>query len=283
MITDTFSKSGKKIPYLYGADAGSISYSQEFIKTLQQLTGKTDVSSVLHRFTYHNYPNCNYPGNGSVFDLSCLERIDSASTQFGNIGRSGKTVPLMGEGSEHGGGGLPNVSDTFVDSFYYLYQLCDILEYGILGTARSDLVGGDYELIDHETFLPNPDYWILYLFKMFIGDTMYSSKLSPSDGNFRAYAFNGKNDNDVVMALINFDLNNDAQITWSISNSVTYNANEYYLKTVGDSLQSRIMSVNNVSMVYSNGVFPKFEPIKGNGNSATLEPSTIAFVVLTAQ
>lgn len=40
---------------------------------------------------------------------------------------------------------------------------------------RSDLIGGDYQLIDKDTFLPNPSYWILYLMKMFVGDRMYSA------------------------------------------------------------------------------------------------------------
>jgi hypothetical protein len=29
--------------------------------------------------------------------------------------------------------------------------------------ARQDLIGGDYELIDRDTWSPNPDYWLAYL------------------------------------------------------------------------------------------------------------------------
>ena len=46
---------------------------------------------------------------------------------------------LMGEGSEFKGGGTPNVSNTFADSFYYLYQLAQVLIGGNTGTIPSKM------------------------------------------------------------------------------------------------------------------------------------------------
>eukprot|EP01083_Nonionella_stella_P205692 748791_1 len=215
MIESTFTDKKSPIPYLVGADVGSSSYSQDVITSIKQQTGDTDISGIMHALTYHHYPNCGYPGNGAVFDLSCLESIHSDAITYANIAKSGNTKAWMGEGSEHSGGGTTNVSDTFVDTFYYLYQLCNVLTYGVPGTMRSDLIGGDYELINHETFLPHPDYWILYLFKMFVGEKLYTGY---GNGNFRAFAFNGVKSNQVVLALINFDLKNNAVVTFDIKN-----------------------------------------------------------------
>lgn len=105
MIQDTFSNQANK-PYLVGADVGSTSYSQDFINALQQQTNNKDVSNILHSLTYHHYPNCNYPANETVYDLSCLESIHSAATQYSEIARAGNTMSWMGEGSEHSGGGV---------------------------------------------------------------------------------------------------------------------------------------------------------------------------------
>ncbi len=46
---------------------------------------------------------------------------------------------------------------------------------------RSDLIGGDYELINHKNFIANPDYWILYLFKMFVKNKVYKSNVFNSN------------------------------------------------------------------------------------------------------
>ena len=59
------------------------------------------------------------------------------------------------------------------------------------------MTGGDYELIDHITFEPNPDYWILYMWKQLIGDKLCYFTLM-------AFGFSLKNDeNSIVLAAIN--------------------------------------------------------------------------------
>ena len=249
----------------------------------------TSVSDVIYRLTYHHYPNCNYPSsnNGSVFDLSCLESIHSVASDYNSIaGKYSNLEAWMGEGSEHSGGGTANVSNTMIDNFYYVYQLSTVLTYGIYGTIRSDLTGGDYELIDHITFEPNPDYWILYVWKQLIGDKLYYSTLLPSDGNVRVFGFSLKNDeNSIVLAAINFDMQNSAMINVEIEtnggNSNNYNCVAYYIKPKGNTIQSRMIYVNDVLMQYQNGVFPQIESVTANADYITLDPARIAFLVYT--
>ena len=195
-------------------------------------------------------------------------------------------INIKGEGSEHSGGGTPNVSNTFVDNFYYLYQLGNVLTAGDVGTVRSDLTGGDYELIDHLTVKPNPDYWILYIWKQLIGDALYESNItSSSSQNAKAFAFRSKASSDgIVLALINFDLKNGANINIAIDDGKTkYNSAVWFLKPDGNDLNSRLIYVNDVLMEYNDGKFPTLKSVAGNGDNINLDPARIAFVLLTPQ
>jgi hypothetical protein len=48
-------------------------------------------------------------------------------------------------------------------------------------TARQCLSGGDYELLSrfNSSFTPNPDFWVVYLFKQLIGKTPGGAKVYP--------------------------------------------------------------------------------------------------------
>ncbi len=65
-------------------------------------------------------------------------------------------------GAEHSGGGIDGVTNRFASSFYYSYILSELLNNGVTAMLRQCLQGGDYELVNKTTFLPNPDYWILW-------------------------------------------------------------------------------------------------------------------------
>eukprot|EP01084_Bolivina_argentea_P051103 93987_1 len=267
---------------MVGTDNGLGSYITQFIQNLQK-DGKVD--EILYRLTYHHYPNCAYPGSNTVFDLSCLGSSGNDAASCYKQASPYNISCVMGEGSEHSGGGTPDVSNTFVDNFYYLNQLGSVLTNGDVGTIRSDLMGGDYELIDHMTVRPNPDYWILYIWKQLIGNALYSSSVSPNQ-NVRGFAFRSKkSSNNIVLALINFDLKNSANINIVVNGtSTTYQSDEYYLKPNGTELNSRMINVNDVLMEYKPpGTFPTLKSVKGNGKSIQLSPARIAFVELSPQ
>eukprot|EP01084_Bolivina_argentea_P193304 331661_1 len=170
---------GKGKYKLFGADGASPNHATEFMTALNKSAAvdKLQTKDVLHRLTYHHYAQCEYPNGTVVFSLECLSDIIRFANVFNEAVNPFDVLPWMGEGAEHTGGGTPNVSNTFVDNFYYIYQLCTVIKYNINASLRSDLTGGDYELIDHHTFEPNPDYWILYIWKQLIGDALYFSDL----------------------------------------------------------------------------------------------------------
>ena len=71
--------------------------------------------------------------------------------------------------ADHNGGGVANLTDTFISSFYYAWQLGALPLYGVELAARQTLSGGDYELLQRGTFEPNPDYFVAWLFRALIG------------------------------------------------------------------------------------------------------------------
>lgn len=84
------------------------------------------------------------------------------------------------------------------------------------------------------------------------------------------------------LALINFDLKENAMVTVNVNNGASeYNAEEYHLKQDGNELNSKTMMVNDVKMVYDEGKFPAIHSVKGNGRTVNMQPATLAFVVLS--
>eukprot|EP01084_Bolivina_argentea_P051104 93989_1 len=275
---------------ILGNDGASPGYLNNVIHVLNDEAKQSDQTAkdILYRATYHHYAQCEYPNGTLVFSPKCLQDIINSATQFYNVGHAAGIPVWMGEGSEHTGGGTPNVSNTFVDNFYYVYQLCTVLQYNLNATLRSDLIGGDYELIDHHTFEPNPDYWILYIWKQLIGDAMFDTDLT-TNANDRSAAFSFRatvsGGDAITLVLINFDMNNMVEFDIDIigEDSDPYLSDEYYLKPYGSSLQTQLMYVNDVLMEYKDNQFPILKSVQGNGQNVTLDPARIAFVVLTPQ
>ena len=56
------------------------------------------------------------------------------------------------------GSGVPGVSDSFEGVIQYMDSFGGLARQGLKVLARQALLGGDYELVDRDTFLPNPDY-----------------------------------------------------------------------------------------------------------------------------
>ncbi len=72
--------------------------------------------------------------------------------------------------------------------------------------VRQCLKGGDYELINKTSTIPNPDYWILWLWTQFIGNHVFEYTFSgTSNSNVRGYAFSGRsNSSGVYMETFSF-------------------------------------------------------------------------------
>lgn len=168
--------------------------------------------SVLSALTYHHYPGC--LANATDYfalDPTCLKIIDEWGTMFSIVGAARGVPTWAGETAEHGGGGVTGLTDTFTSSLYYTYQLGTLPLHGVELTARQTMVGGLYELIDHDTFTPNPDYWIIYFFKALIGGgaRAFPVELSAnvSSSGVRVFCFSASAASGAARAVLALSLN----------------------------------------------------------------------------
>ncbi|KAL5679592.1 hypothetical protein ACJX0J_005977, partial [Zea mays] len=79
--------------------------------------------------------------------------------------------------SESGGvfnNGGQLVSNTFINSIWYLDQLGMASKYNTKVFCRQTLIGGNYGLLDTQTFLPNPDYYSALLWHRLMGNGVLS-------------------------------------------------------------------------------------------------------------
>ena len=153
---------GAPLPVLAGPDDAS--------PTHLALALNSTRAGTLQALTYHHYPGCE--ANASAYfalDPRCLQIIDAWGAQFSRPGAAAGVATWAGETAGHGGGGVQNLTDSFTSSLYYAWQLGALPLAGVELSARQALVGGDYELLSRATLLPNPDYWVLLLFKGLIG------------------------------------------------------------------------------------------------------------------
>jgi hypothetical protein len=170
--------------------------------------------------TYHEYPECE-AADAAGFALmpSCLLAIDShaaAVTAIAAKGRDGPLAAWMGEGADHSGGGVPGLTDTFRSSFYTASLYGASAAAGVELTARQCLSGGDYELLQRDGFAPNPDFWVVWLFKSLMGggvDVFNVTSSAPASSGVRVFAFAAATGTGATTALLAVNL----QLTSSVS------------------------------------------------------------------
>lgn len=169
MATSIFSAKGLPVPALAGPDQGV----GAGCSPIPQVVAATP-PGVLAAVTYHQYPQCTAPAapDNSVLEVACLQQLDQQASTCVNALPQGKgqAPPVWaGETADHSGGGVANLTDTFRSSFYYAWQLGTLPAMGVELAARQCLSGGDYELLQRGSFEPNPDFFIIWLFKALIG------------------------------------------------------------------------------------------------------------------
>merc|ERR1712130_197561 len=70
-----------------------------------------------------------------------------------------------GECGPHNGGGVKNVTDRVMSSFWYVDALGGLARLGLKQHGRQALVGSHYGLVRDFSYEPNPDYFALLAWK----------------------------------------------------------------------------------------------------------------------
>ncbi|KAK8458458.1 hypothetical protein SEVIR_3G381900v4 [Setaria viridis] len=135
-------------------------FDQKWFAELLEVSGP----NVLNAMTHHIY-NLG-AGNDPQVPNRILnpQYLSRASDTFRSlqltIQRHGPwSAPWVGEAGGAYNSGSRLVSNTFLNSFWYLDQLGQSAKYDTKVYCRQTLIGGNYGLLDTETFVPNPDYY----------------------------------------------------------------------------------------------------------------------------
>uniref|UniRef100_A0A6P3ZR13 heparanase-like protein 1 isoform X1 n=1 Tax=Ziziphus jujuba TaxID=326968 RepID=A0A6P3ZR13_ZIZJJ len=287
-------------------------YEHNWFSKLLDVTG----SNVVNTITHHIY------NLGAGNDPNLVSRIlnpyhlNKIAGTFIDLEQTMKVhgpwaSAWVGEsGGAYNSGGR-DVSNTFVDSFWYLDQLGMASKYNTKVYCRQTLIGGNYGLLDRTTFVPNPDYYSALLWHQLMGEGVLAvgSDASPY---LRAYAHCSKGRAGITLLLIN--LRNQTEFIVNVKNSLNLAVHgntireqssfmhgvkrtiawvgqkasdgplyreEYHLTPHNGYLRSKIMVLNGVPLeITEDGNIPKLNPVLVKENSlVSVSPHSIKFVV----
>ncbi|KAJ0973844.1 hypothetical protein J5N97_015809 [Dioscorea zingiberensis] len=288
-------------------------FDKQWYSKLLRISG----SGVVNAMTHHIYnlgPGTDPHLTRKILDPQYLNRIsDTYKDLEHTIESQGPWASAwVGEA-----GGVPNngghlVSNTFINSFWYLDQLGMASKYKTKAYCRQTLIGGHYGLLDSDTFIPNPDYYSALLFHRLMGKKVLSVDFNGSP-HLRAYAHCRKQKEGVALLLINLSNNTEFKIT--VKNEINVNLNagvhndkgysftdglkwavswigtasdgaqkreEYHLTTESGNLQSKTMLLNGTPLeLTENGGIPPLTPsLVPVSSPIFIAPLSIAFIVL---
>ena len=175
------------------------------------------------------------------------------------------------ESGDAGGGG-DTWASTYVDVFRTLNELGTFttLTDGVI--FHNTLASSDYGFLKHGTFDPRPNYFAVLLWNRIMGTTVYNTEEEIREGA-HVFAHSRRDGKDGVAYLI---INNSE--TEATTVELPKSAEVYKLHA--DTLRATVMKLNGKELVLGeNNELPEMAPVVMEG-TLTLEPATIAFVVM---
>ncbi|KAJ9567232.1 hypothetical protein OSB04_003198 [Centaurea solstitialis] len=280
---------------------------------------KVSGSKIVDVMTHHMYnlgPGVDPNLVKKILDPRFLSR---ASVTFNDLRQTIQTdgpwtSAWIGEsGGAYNSGGR-HVSDTFVNSFWYLDQLAMAAKYHTKVYCRQTLIGGNYGLLDKTTFMPNPDYYSALLWDRLMGTGVLEVNRRNVGPHLRTYAHCSKGKTGITLLLIN--LSNHTHFRLGVRNIMNMNLHttqqetskkktsaidglkttvswvgskstdeelfleEYHLTPQHGNIRSKTMLLNGVPLeLTKNGDVPSFRPAMVKLNTPiSITPLSIKFL-----
>ncbi|KAL8230725.1 hypothetical protein R6Q57_000503 [Mikania cordata] len=206
-------------------------FDKQWFSKLLQVSGSEIVDVMTHHM-YNLGPGVDQHLVKKILDPHFLSR---ASVTFTGLQQTINTdgpwaSAWIGEsGGAYNSGGL-HVSDTFVDSFWYLDQLGMAAKYHTKVYCRQTLIGGNYGLLNKTTFMPNPDYYSALLWHRLMGTGVLAVDRVNIAPHLRTYAHCSKGKPGITLLLIN--LSNQTHFTLSVHSILNMNLHTTRHKTL---------------------------------------------------
>ncbi|XP_062027750.1 heparanase-like protein 1 [Rosa rugosa] len=290
-------------------------YDQKWFATLLQVSG-SGVVNVVTQHLYNLGPGVDPKLMQKILDPFYLDHISGTFDNLAaTVRQHGPWASIwVGESGGAYNSGGHNVSDTYVNSFWYLDQLGMSAKYNTAVYCRQSLVGGHYGLLNRTSFVPNPDYYSALLWHRLMGQSVLAVDRYGAP-HLRVYAHCSKGSAGITLLLIN--LSNQTDFTVDVKNVLEFDTaarsrntdkgnnfshglkrtlswvglkasdgplhrKEYHLTPKGGNLRSKIMVLNGVPLeITKDGNIPELEPVLVPTNSPlSITPLSIKFVVL---
>ncbi|KAH0690578.1 hypothetical protein KY289_017936 [Solanum tuberosum] len=289
-------------------------YDPGWFSKLLQVSGRGTVNVLTHHI-YNLGPGSDSKLVDKILNPEYLSRTEGTfSSLTKTILRNGPWASAwVGESGGAFNSGGPDVSNAFVDSFWYLDQLGMAAKHHTKVYCRQTLIGGNYGLLDTDTFVPNPDYYSALLWNRLMGKVVLRVVNSAAP-HLRTYAHCTKDRAGVTLLLINLstqiqykvNIHSTAEtslqvgekkvhnkksfarsikesVSWvgTKSSDVTLSREEYHLTPEGGNIKSRTMLLNGKLLrLTETGDIPSLSPALANLNSPiSIEPLSIKFIV----
>ncbi|PIN11725.1 Beta-glucuronidase [Handroanthus impetiginosus] len=284
-------------------------YDKPWFNELLQVSGPHVINVVSH----HMYTLG--PGNDPNIMKKILNpnHLDKASLTFGNLSSTIQTngpwaSPWVSESGGAYNSGARNISNTFVNSFWYLDQLGMAAKYNTKVYCRQTLIGGFYGLLNRTTFVPNPDYYSALLWHRLMGKGVLAVN-SYASPYLRAYIHCAKERAGITVLLINLSnqttynvdiqSGNGAELHYTKKRSLTHglkssvswigskssdeklSREEYHLTSENGDLRSKTMLLNGRPLhLTERGEIPSLVPVFRDIDAPLrIDPYSIKFVV----
>ncbi|KAF5477105.1 hypothetical protein F2P56_003779 [Juglans regia] len=289
-------------------------FEQEWYTKLLKVSGPSVINAMTHHI-YNLGAGVDPSLESKILDPSHLSKIsDTFSNLHQILQKHGPWASAwVGEsGGAYNSGGR-HVSDTFVNSFWYLDQLGMASKYNTTVYCRQSLVGGNYGLLNTSTFVPRPDYYSALLWHRLMGKGVLAVDTDASS-YLRSYAHCSKGRAGITLLLINLSNQTDFIIEVENRMNVNFHANEkktqgegslmhnlkrtvswvgrkasdgplyreeYHLTPKDGYIRSEISLLNGIPLKLTDeGEIPRLDPVHNGLNSPLyIAPLSLAFIV----
>ncbi|KAK7275555.1 hypothetical protein RIF29_16674 [Crotalaria pallida] len=279
-------------------------YGKEWFDSFLQHTGP----GVLDGVTHHIY------NLGAGVDKNLINKVQDPfylsqfAQTFKDVSEAVKDFtpwagPWVGESGGAYNSGGKDVSDTFVNGFWYLDQLGMASTFNHKVYCRQALIGGNYALLNTTTFIPNPDYYGALLWHRLMGKSVLSISHEGSP-YLRTYAHCSKKGPGITVLLIN--MSNSTSFDVSLvedmnlypkaeeivedmnlypgteEKSESQSREEYHLTPKDGNIQSQVVLLNGTPLRLTKSLdIPELKPeLVDPSSKIKVVPDSIVFVTL---
>ena len=241
------------------------------------------IGEYLDILTYHKYQHSGTDPNLTeiVLQPDFLWKTDVYSKHVEPAAEFGLKEVWIGEGAMASHSGRPNVTDTFMSTLWFTNALGSMSKaqpLPITTMCRQTLVGGFYGLLDQFTYDPNPDFYMMRLWKHLVGQqTLDSIETTIKDEELlRVHAFCGATPGEVALIFVSIDPNYR-----TLSIPLGSRRDVYRLQGHPNVQGKKVRLNGSLQFMAEDGSLPDIVPVTESPQQALgIPPQSVTFVVL---